>query len=266
MNKVLKYKILHTLEDKKFIVLVLAYILMFNYEIIISSGVLTLGDEAFNALMKHDLLMNNFIIISLSFGLFVSIYLGMSIIGKDIEINQMYILLTNIHSRKQYIFISWFSMVIIMIGIHIIININLLCVELALGIKLNFAELLLANKEIILNILVLLSITAFFVIALEGYIGGIGGIFALIIYNIHTYENIPLFNIQVMNLPEPVKRIMFNLVPLKAVQLPSTIENGNAYLLDIPLPYIINNIELYQVVFVIIAVLLMIYVFEKKDL
>ena len=66
MSRVLKYKILHTIEDKKFMAMVLAYILIFNYEVIIFSGVLTLGDEAFNTLMKLDLLMNNFIIISLS--------------------------------------------------------------------------------------------------------------------------------------------------------------------------------------------------------
>ena len=95
-------------------------------------------------------------------------------------------------------------------GIHIIININLLCVTTAICIKLDFIELLLANKEIVLNIVVLLSITAFFVIALEGYIGGIGGLLAVVIYNIHTYETIPLLNIEIMNLSEPVKRSLFN--------------------------------------------------------
>ncbi len=265
MNKILKYKLIHALEDKKIKFIFLLYIIIFNYTLLMNSGLLTIGSGSFNNSLKSSLILNNFIIISLTFGLIISIYLGSSIIGKDIEIKQMYILLTNIHNRSLYLFLSWVSMIILILLMQVVLLINLFCITSFLGVTINFNDLYVANKDILLNMIVLLTITSLFTVFLEGYLGSLMGLTSLVLFNIHTYSIIPLVNMPI-NLSENLKRILVNLSPLKDIQIQSIIENGQALLIKIPQPYIINNFTLYQLIFISILFLIMIYLFKTKDL
>lgn len=265
MIKVLKYKIINALEDKKLLIGTILYIIIFNYQIILKSGILARGNGNFNHDLKYSLMMNNFVGVAITFGLIISIYLGVSIIGKDMENKQMYILLTNVNSRKIYFFANLLGCAILILGLQFILTMNLFILAKVIDIVVPLGEILYVNMQIFMNMMILMTITAMFSIVLEGYKGALVGLIVIILFNIHTYLIIPLVNINI-SLNTTWRRVLMNIAPIRDVRLPSIIASGYAVDLKLPPPYMINNFLTYQVFFLILMIILSLLIFHRKDL
>lgn len=265
MFKIIKYKFISTLEDKKFRFLFLAYIIYINYTMLVNSGLLTTGSGDFNVDFKYALIINNFKIASLLLGIVLPIYLGYSVIGKDIESRHMDIILVSVKDRKEYIILTILGNIVVLILIQFVMLLNLLAIILALDLKLIWGEILSLNINSLLNMLVILSISTFFTIVFKGVIGVISGFVSLIIFNIHTYLVIPFVNLSA-NLNLSGRRILMNIVPIYDIPVEFVVDMGYQIISQIPEPYFIKNIIAYQIVFIIFMGILSVIAFNKKDL
>lgn len=265
MIKTLKYKLINYVEDNKFIVILLSYFIIFNYEIIVASGVLSIGSGTYNLSIKRALILNNYSIVAITFGLILAIYLGAKIIGKDIETRQMYMLMTNVHSRIVYILLSWVSVVLYLLIIQSLFTINVLIISKCFDVELLFSELMLVNRDILFNMIVISTITSLFSVIFEGYMGCVAGLISLVLFNIHTYATIPLANVELL-LSDNFRRLLVNIAPIKNIKIMSSIDSGYSINFLAPSPYIIESITVYQVIFTLIILGLTVFAFKKKDL
>jgi Cu-processing system permease protein len=265
MGKVIKYKVLTLLEDKVLISIFIIFFLILNYHVFINSGLISEGSSDFNAMLKYALLLNNFIVVISLFGLIVAIYIGAGLIGKDISSGQIYILLSSFSNRINYFLGNWLGLTFVLLCFILLVFINFFSASVALGIKINYPDLGDFLKSTLFNLLVIMTITATFSIFMKGYNSILGGIVSLIIYNMYAFEKIPFLNYSVL-IDMKIRKLMATLVPLSDMNSYSLQKSGYQRIAPLIEPYLIENITIYQIVFLLLLLLGCIILFNRKEL
>ena len=263
MLKVIKYRILTILEDKiVFVLLALAFIAI-NYTAIFASGLLRLGTGDYHGTVKYELLANSFAYGSFLSTIVLSIYLGMGLIGKDVQSNQIYLLLSVYSNRVKYIISNWISLALSIFTITCGFVLNLFSIGLVQNVSVNYSEILVMFTEILLNGIVVMTITSVFSILIKGNGSMLTGILSLVIYYLYAFEKILVTEVKV-TIPHNVKQLLCNFAPISEPAARSLVELGLATK-HLVLPYLINNLMLYQIIFCLIILAFGIAAFKYRD-
>ncbi|KYH34426.1 hypothetical protein CLTEP_16590 [Clostridium tepidiprofundi DSM 19306] len=264
MWKVSKYKILTLLEDKLFKFILISFFIVLNYNVFISSGVLSAGSREFNQLLKYTLLINNFTIISTLYGQLVGIYIGTGLIGDDIPSGKLYIMITSFPKRWKYLLGNFLGLLLILLFFLLLILFNYFVCTTILDIVINYSDLVQCFLYIFMNMMVVMIVTAVSSIFILGKVSLIVGLIEMAIFNIYTFQKIPFFGYQ-LNLNINVRRILACIAPITNVSAPSIYNDGSLerYMVT---PILINNMFIYQLIFIFLILILGIISFEYKEL
>lgn len=264
MLKIIKYRLLSLMEDKIFSTLLVMFFIILNYNVFLKSGLLSAGSNNFNNELKYALLINNFVISTSTYGLIISIYMAYDIISKDIKSGQIYITLLSFSKRWLFILGQWLCLLGIAMGILALILINFFCLSFALDISINYYDVLVCFKDILLNMIVLVTITTVSSIIFENLFSLIIPLIGLVLFNIYTYGTIPFAN-QHIQLSDTMKQFIATLIPLKDIAPPSLISLKYTTFFYVKTLFI-DNINIYQVIYFPIVLSFGILFFSKKDL
>lgn len=268
MYKIVKYRILTILEDRYFFALFTLVFIITNYSII-SPPFGMLGSSARN-LLSYAVLTNKFILHSLPYMIILSIYIGSGMIGKDIKSNQIYLFLSAFPNRVKYLTANWLGSLLILLAVAVSLIFDHLILSAALGITVNISDMLFVHGMILTSSVVLLSITAVFSIFIKGNASAVLGLLGLVNYNIYAFRKIILIGKEI-ELSDTVRRILFSITPIGNPFIPSLL--GKILGADIyytvdhnVLPFIVNNVMLYQLIYCAVVLLFGILIFKNKEI
>jgi ABC-type transport system involved in multi-copper enzyme maturation permease subunit len=264
MWKVAKYKILTLLDDKLFKVLVIAFFIILNYNVFLKSGILSDGSRDFNKILKYTLLINNFTIISTMFGQLVGMYIGSGLIGNDIYSGKLYIMLPSFPKRWKYLLGNLFGLIIIVTSFVLLILFNYFVSTTVLDVTVNYSDLLLCFTYIFTNIIVIMTVTAVSSIFIQGKASLVIGLIEMAIFEIYTYQKIPFLD-YALNMNISTRRVLACLAPITNVTAPSIYSDGtlDRYMVT---PLMINNMFIYQIVFIVLILIIGVISFKHKEL
>jgi ABC-type transport system involved in multi-copper enzyme maturation permease subunit len=222
------------------------------------------GSKDFNKLLKYTLLINNFTIVSTIFGQLIAIYIGCGLIGNDIISGKLYIMITSFPKRWKYLLGNFIGLFLVVVTFVLLILLNYFVATFALDIYVNISDLVYCFASILLNMFVIMTLTAVSSIFIHGKTSLVVGLIGMVLFNIYTYQYIPFVNTPVL-FDMKIRRALACLVPVSNVAAPSIYSDGS---LDkyIVKPFLINNMYIYQVVFVIIVLIFGIAAFKHKEL
>lgn len=238
--------------------------LVFNYSVI-KSGVLKIGSGGFNEVSKYALLVNNFSLSTFLYTIILSIYIGSGFIGKDIQNNQIYLILSVYHYRIKYVLSNWLSQVMLVFITILAIMFNFFTLGFALNISISYSDMANIFVRLVLNSLVLMTLTAVFSILLRGKGSMIAGIAGIVVYNMYIYLKIPIAEAKI-SLSESFRRLLCTLAPITEPLAPSLIGTEHIYERYMVLPYLIDNILIYQLLFCIVLVTIGAVTFKWRDI
>lgn len=264
MNKAFKYKIYALLSDKKLIGITILYFIILNVQTIINSGILYQGSSSYNGILKYTLLINNFDIASIMFGMFVAIYIGTGLIGKDMETGQIYVILTASPKRHRYFMGNFLALLAVTACVVALMAVNFLLEAYALGIQVVASDLVRNLKDIMLNMTVIMTLTAVFSVFIKGYLSAFAGLAGLLLFNIYAYQKIPFIDESFNFGNVDIQNFLSNFCPVADVSAPSVVGHDVvAYYSRIP---IIPNFSIYQIVYIAVLLIIGNVIFERKEL
>ncbi len=264
MRKIIKYKIITLFEDKIFNIVLLIYFIVLNYNIFINSGLFLAGSAEFNSKLKYTLLINNFIATTSMFGLLTAIYIGAGFIGKDIKSNQIYVILSSTSKRWAYFFGNWIGSIVVIFVFLSLIILNYICISAALGVMTYYIDFLTILIETVLNMIVIMTITAAASIFIEGYGSALVGFIALTIYNIHSACKIPFTN-HFVNVDFNLRRLLVNISPIRSIYASSITSEGVIERFNVE-PFLIHNFTAYQMLYIGILLIIGIFALGNREL
>lgn len=264
MNKVIKYKFNYLLSNKLITILTIILIIALNFNAIINSGVMFSGGADFNSTVKYALILNNYITVSSLHGLIFSIFLGSSIIGPDIQTGKMYVLLTSFPSRVKYYLGTFFAVLVYLLSIHYILLLNTFVLFLIFDIQFIPSDIYVCFKHIILNSIVVLTVTGFFSVFMKGFQSAVLGFIAYAYYNIYTFNEIPFINNSFIFDVTQYKNILCNLFPIIHVLAPSY-TSDEAFVLYQIHP-VISDVNIYQIIYAVLILSISCVFIKRKDL
>lgn len=264
MMKVIKYKIFYLLSNKITSIITFLLFVIMNFDALINSGVLLSGGLGFNAELKYELLLNNYVFTASIFGLLVGIYIGSSMIGPDIQTGNMYVILTSFSSRTKYYFGTFLAVMMYMISVQLLLIINALVLLLVYNVPFLFGDLGSVFVQILLNSAVALSLTGIASIYIKGHGSAIVGLLGYVIFNVYMYNVIPFFNMEFIFDLTQYKNYICHIFPVTHVLVPSYTEEWviNFYKLN---PITIN-IYVYQLIYILGIAWLGALLFKHKEL
>lgn len=265
MLKIIKYKILNIVEDNFFKILIVFFFLILNYNVFMKSGILSVGSREFNKSLKYALLVNNFLIFSNSFGLFISLYIGNGLIGKDISSGKLYITLVSCPSRTKYLIGNFVSLIIVIITFLVFIFCNYLICATLFDIEIMYHETLNCFLQLFVNMIVIMTITSIASLFMYGKTSLVAGIVALTLFEIYTFKCLPFLQ-YVFKLKLPIRRILACLCPMRNVSIITQYDLREIVQDTMIHPYIINNMTLYQLVYILVIATVGILYFRRKEI
>lgn len=265
MWKVAKYKILDITENRMIEVLVVLFFIILNVSIFSSRQDLTYGAREFNQAAKYLLLMDKVTSLSTILGLIISIFIGASFIGDDINSSKLHIMIVSFPKRWMYFFGCFLGVFIVMITLIVLTIINYCVVAIVLKIKINYGDLLYCFSQIFLDYMIIIVTTSVASIFLNETGGIIVGFIQLIIYNVYTFGIVPFINIGI-NLNMTPRKILACFAPLNSMSFSSIYGDGSIARETFFTPYIIDNMNIYQIAFIIVVLLIGGVLFKKKQL
>lgn len=264
MLKIIKYRLLSLMEDKIFVTFMVLFFMVLNYNVLVKSGLLSVGSGSFNEELKYALLINTFTIFTSLYGLIITIYMAHDIISRDIKSGQIYITLLSFSNRGLVILGQWLCLVGVVLCFLFLIIINFLSLSFALDITVNYYDVILAFKDIFLNMIVLITLTVVASIIFQNIFSFIVPLTGLVLFNVYTYSNIPFAN-QHISLSNTMKSFLATLIPIKDIAPPSLVGTKYTSFFYVE-TLLLENINTYQILYVLIVLILGIVVFSRKDL
>lgn len=264
MRKVIKFK-LYSLATSKFIsISTLILFLILNIQAVVNSGVLFSGGAEFNETLKYTLLLNNYTIVASFYGLLLSIIFGSSVIGPDVENGNIYILLSSYASRMKYYLGTYLAALLNMIVVQVFLLINIFVLFHIFDVNYLISDVAICFLEILINSLVVLSVTSLFSVFLKGYKSAFVGLIGYSFYNLYFFNEIPFINIDFIFNISQYKDILFSFFPIIYVLVPSytefdVIEKATIH------PILFTPI-IYQLLFSAVIILLGALCFKHKEL
>lgn len=259
MWKVIKYKLADMMKNRLIQALVILFFAILNISIIISSYDLTHGGMEFNRLSKYLILMSKFTDISNLLGLMISIFIGSCLIAEDIENGNIYILSTSFPKRAMYYAGSFIAMCILMFILIITILTNYIIIAAVFKVGINYKDLYYCFSSILINNMVIATITTVFSILYKGTIAITMGIFSLIVYNVYSFSRIPIINMSI-ELGLTARKILAYLVPINSVEIMTVYNNG------IIERYNMVSQHAYQLIYISIIFGLGMIAFKRKEM
>lgn len=264
MSKVIKYKLNYLISNRLITVSIIILFLVLNFEAVINSGVLFSGGTSFNADIKYQLLLNNYIIVSSFYGLLLSVYLGASIVGPDIQTGNMYILLSSYPSRIKYFLGTYLAVVSFATVLQTLLLFNIMTLFVVYQVSFVWSDLLICFTQNYLNTVVVLSVTGLASIYIKGHGASVVGLLGYGFFNVYTYNELPFVKTTFIFDITKYKDILCNLFPITHILPPS-------YSYPEVIDYyriqpIIPNIYCYQVLYILFVLWLSCICFQHKEL
>lgn len=263
MWKVAKYKIYGILQNKVFIYITILLIVMFNYKIL-KCGILLPIDEYFTVLTKYELLIGNYINMMNGIVFIVSIFLGVTIIDDDIESGKINIMLISFKKRWKYLVGNFIGIIIITFSVIIIITVNYLVYASIFKIGISFSDLINCNIKTILNMAVVTLVASLIALVFNKKLSIFITTIGLFIFNIYTYNIIPVIEKQVY-IKMHTRRLLAMLFPITHVY-PESIYSCEFQSSCIVNPYIFDSIKNYQIIYIVVITLALVWCFDRKEI
>lgn len=264
MMKVMKYKWNYLLSNRLISYSVIILFLVLNFEAVINSGVLFSGGSDFNTDIKYELLMNNWNIVSTFYGLLLSIYLGASMIGLDMQTGNLYILLSAYPSRKKYFLGTLVAVFLFSTVLQILLMLNVFILFALYQIKPVWQDVWMGFGQNYLNTAVTLSVTGLASVYVKGHGSAVIGLLGYCYFNAYMYNTIPFLNTTFLFDVTKYKNILCHLFPITNVLAPSYTDAD--ILAYYHLKPALFNIYGYQILFVICMIAIGCFCIEKKEL
>lgn len=267
MIKVINAKLAEIFSNRLFLAVILFLVFLLNYEILVNSGLLQprLDAQGLNETLRYTLLINNFDIIFQTWGLLIPIFLGCQILANDKASGQIYVTLTGNPRRARYLFANWLSLVIVILIIFGIVVLNYWVLAYTLKIKTVLPDFYAVTGTILVNMIVLLTVTSAAASIGSMISGIIGGLAALTIFNLSAYQAIPFIVGSYYDLSTPVRRLLATLAPIRVVYSP-LLARATALSRYVVHPFFPGGAWLWQITYIGIVGSLALIVFSKRDL
>lgn len=263
MNKVIKYKLNYLLSNKLVIIFAVILFLLLNFNAL-SSGVLNSIGSTINTEIKYQLLFNNYLIVSVVYGLLLSIFLGSSIIGPDAQTGNIQVILTSYHSRTKYFLGTFLAVLIYSTVIQILLFINIYLLMAIFKVPYLWSDILVGFTQNYLNMLVAMSVTGMASIYIKGHGSAFVGLLGYVYYNLYEYNSIPFVNTSLNFNITQYRNILGNFFPISYFLAPSYTEASTiAYYRFTP---VIPNIYVYQILYIALILVLSCICFKRKEL
>lgn len=262
MWKVAKYKIYNIFENKRFLILMLIYIILFNYRIL-TCGVFTPEEYIPYAHFTYALLINNFHDILMGIGLVLTIYLGCNIVSDDVKTGRINIMLPSFPDRWKYLVGNYLGMIVILACIMLISIINYLILAVAIKIDISYSDLIIHTIKIFMNMITVLLVSSFITLLSNKKVGLLVAFLDLVIYNIYDIAIIPVINKSV-NVTTGTRRILATIFPMTDIY-PASIMAYEDVSYSIITPLLFGDMLLYQIFFIIVLTLVSVKVFKHKE-
>ncbi len=264
MKKVIKYKLSYLLSNKIVIGGTVLLLLLLNFNVLIQSGVLISGGGIFNAEEKYRFLFNNYIFVARGYGLLFAIFLGASIIGPDAKNGTLNIILSAYPSRIKFFLGTLIPCFCYMLFALTLMSVNMLLILWILEIPFVWSDFIPCLIGFPLNSLVILSVTAIGSIFLTGFKSVAVGLGAYAYYNLYMFNQVPLLEFSLPFDVTAYRHVLCHFFPIVRVV-------GESYateeLLELSqLNSFLPSIELYQIVYVFVLLIVACFLFHKKDL
>jgi hypothetical protein len=267
MIRVINAKLTEVFGNRLFLAVILCLVLLLNFEILVNSGLLQprLDAQGLNETLRYTLLINNFDIIFQTWGLLIPIFLGCQILANEKASGQIYVTLTGNPRRTRYLFANWVSLVIVTLIIFGIVVLNYWVLAYTLKIKTVFPDFAAVMGTILVNMIVLLTVTSAAASIGSMISGIIGGLAALTIFNLSAYQMIPFVVGSYYNFSTPIRRLLATLAPIRVVYSPC-LARASALSQYIVHPFFPGGAWLWQLTYIGVVVSLALVVFNKRDL
>jgi len=263
MNKVIKYKLNYLLSNKLILIFSAILFLLLNFNAL-SSGVLTSVGSAINIEAKYQLLFNNYLVVSVVYGLIMAIFLGSSIVGPDAQTGNIQVILTSYHSRTKYFIGTFLAVLIYSTVIQILLFINIYLLMLIFKVPYLWSDILVGFTQNYLNMLVAMSVTGLASIFIKGHGSAFVGLLAYTYYNVYEYNALPFINSSLPFNIAQYRNILGNFFPISYFMAPSYTEPSTiAYFKFTP---IIPNIYIYQILYIALILVLSCVFFNRKEI
>lgn len=264
MKKVIKFK-LYAIATSKFInISTVILFLILNFQALVNSGILFSGGAEFNEQLKYTLLLNNYTVVASFYGLLLSIILGASVIGPDVENGNIYILLASYASRVKYFLGTYLAALLNMVVIQLFLLLNIMILFWIYGVNYLTRDLSICFLEIVMNAVVVLSVTSVFSILIKGYKSAFVGLLGYSFYNIYFFNEIPFIKIDFMFNVTQYKDVLFSFFPIVYVLAPSY--TGSDVIEKATIHPVIFSPMVYQLIFSIVIVFVGCFIFRRKEL
>jgi ABC-type transport system involved in multi-copper enzyme maturation permease subunit len=264
MIQVMKYKINYLLSNKLLTVFVPLLFVILNFEVIINSGMLLSGGANFNADMKYQLVLNNYIVVISFFGFLAAIFIGSSVLGPDIQTGNLYIILSIYPSRKKYYFGTFIACVIYMLTIQALLLMNEMILMWIFDIQYLGFDIWLVFSQNILNSLVALSLTSLASIYIRGHGSAFIGLLGYAFFSIYIFNIIPFTNTSLVFDITKYKNVLVHFFPITNIYGVSFTESWVSELYNaVP---VFENIYIYQILYIVLLTGISAFLFSRKEL
>lgn len=264
MRKVIKYKLYFLLSNRFLTIFIPFLFILLNYTAVVNSGILSSGGSDFNAELKYQLILNNYLVMISFFGLFASIYIGSSIIGPDILSGNLSIILTSYPSRIRYYLGTYLTTLLYMLTVQTLLLLNVLILFFIFDVAFLWSEVLMCYIQILLNSTVALSITGLASIYIKGHGSALIGLIGYAFFNIYTFNQIPFINTTFSTDFTVYRNILVNFFPMTDIYAPSYTE---AWIIELhKATPILPNMIVYQLLYALFFVGIGCLCFKKKDI
>ncbi|MCL6451028.1 MAG: hypothetical protein K6T75_07050 [Acetobacteraceae bacterium] len=267
MIRAIRAKFMAILTDRVFLALLVAFYAYTNYMVLAQSGLLQPrpGGEQLNQVLRYSLLINNFHISCQTWGLFLPIFLGCRILADDRVSGQLYVALTANPRRARFLLGNWAALAGITVLVMGVVSLNYWVLAAALEIRTVASDFFLVMGSILMNMVVLLTVTAAAASVGNVMTGVLAGLGALTLFNLAAYQSIPFVTGGGFDLSYPTRRLLMTLCPIKVVYAPSAVRLA-AISQYIVTPYLIPNTYAWQAAFVCLALGAALLAFELRDI
>jgi len=267
MIRAIRAKLTAILADRWFLAIAITFVACLNYAVLLGSGLLQPRPEtqALNQVLRYTLLINNFHITCQTWGLLLPIFLGCRILADDRASGQLYVTLTGNPRRARFLLGNWMALVAATLLIMAVVVANYWTLALTLKIKTVLPDFLVVMGSILLNMLVLLTITAAAASAGTVVTGIIAGLGALTVFNLAAYQSVPFIAGGNIAMGYATRRLLATLAPIQFVYAPS-VSHAASLARYVVVPYVIGNMFIWQGVFIGLVLGLSLAVFQRRDL
>ncbi len=267
MTRAIRAKLAAILSDRWFLALTVLFVANINFQVLVVSGLLQPRPETqqLNQALRYALLINNFHSTCQSWGFLLPVFLGCRVLADDRASGQLYVTLTGNPRRARFLLGNWAALAGIVVLLMGIVVANYWALAFTLSIKTVVSDFTLVMGTTLMNMLVLLTITAAAASAGTVITGIIGGLGALTLFNLSAFETLPFMYGSSFYLSYPARRLLATVAPIRYVYPPSVEHLAGIERLIVP-PYIIDNMLVWQLVFIGMVLAVSLVAFRWRDL